>query len=1796
MTVAEKYFQIKNLFIYIYMKGKPIILFIIIVVVFSFINNQITKIANGQSETGPLVIGLPINLAKMPRLVLAREPSDGKVAWGDIDRDGDLDLAVGYRVYLNSGDKLDQNPVWKIDARRGGSPAWGDLNNDGFLDLAVDSNVFLNNGGTLQTSAIWSTVDSTAAAWADVDSDSDFDLVISVAPTWQLDCQCLLGSMNLYLNDGNRLQTSPVWSVVDTTANFAWGDVNDDGRLDLATSNKLYLNIGGSLQITPTWSISGPNYASVAWGDVDNDNDIDLAIGAKVFINEKGNLLDIPIWEVAEGGGIPSWLDIDIDGDLDLLVDTKLYLNDHGLLQKTPVWESEAEGSRSTAWGDIDNDGDLDLATVGAASGFVKLYINEGSLLENYASWTSGETFAASVTAMAWGDVENDGASDLVVGGDFEYSLLFRNENHELAKFPSWYSSENNSTDGIDGVAWGDVDGDGDLDLAVANDDGPIELYINNHGTLESSPFWSANDETSANAIAWGDIDNDGDLDLASCSSLISVYLNENGGISLNADWVSDNFNSNFDIAWGDIDGDSDLDLVVGTLVSIEIYINSFGQLSKAPESIPVDGALRSIALGDVDGDSDPDLAVGNVLGPVKLYSNEKGTLQTEPIWVSSDANTSLDVTWVDIDGDADLDLVASGDSIRIYTNNSGTLQSTSVWLLPRTTNTSNVAMSDADGDGDYDLAIGSDNMAKVYYNRTVAHTILPKKNGQSSVVIYPYSTKIPTFNGLSSTALAPANFYAIPGIRQSATIPITYTLFNPQSKPVSAIRVYYSLDGSFSGERRNWRVAMATSDTQITDLGTSPYPTRTVTNTHVFHWDVWNSGFFGQSDNVVLRIEALPSFKPTPNDVPGPYLYSYVSTQSFPFRVRGVQVRTVHAGSQQTLARQAIIYQLPAQQTQNATPFTANSGKVLYTDQFGYLQGRGRLEPGDRLFALAPITATDKYTVYHTNGVVTPTGLEGYTVQTGGIQTITVSAANTLILYNLTVSLEWDARNDPTFMAQLENDLRRTSQILFDLTNGQAALGDVRIYHDKGFWGTADVVIAASNNQRPNAILGGSVLTPTADVDIHGNAIPDAYVPGQVRMGATWNRFGNPNGTLGEDWPRTLAHELGHYLFFVPDNYIGVTPDRQFVQIVDCQGSVMTDPYEESYSEFLTAEQWQTDACQRSVAAVYLGRPDWATITRFYPMLNGRGGNAGPAQLPLAVTRITTFAPPRPATTLAAPFFPLVNQQGQTISVPDGRGQAYLFKTGSNADPTDDYLIALGTPIGDLVQARGAAPGDRLCVFDYASQPLRLGCQATVGNAPSSITLAEVADWAPQIQVRGLTTNTVIVTVTNVSADNLAVQLLPALGVASPELPMTRQGNAFVQTVTAADGAYFGFIRIWVPGSNPLKELIVEYSATESWDGRARAWGTTADAWGGRARAWGGRAYGWGGRARAWGAPVMSSDGQVSIFPLDNPFANGAQYTLQSVAFPPALPAWLTAVGQAYRIASTGALVQSAILFSYLGRDVPDGYENFLTIYYSPDEGRSWQRLPTDLDTNRNQASAPVRGTGIYLLAATVPSNPTLAAGWNNLGYPVQRTQLITEALASVAGKYSVVYTYQAAPAPAWQTFAPDVPAPFAALVNDLRQMELGHAYWIYATAATDLFWGVGPAVTASQVAAAASAPAAPASYYGWIASDATFAPAVGMRVTATIDGVVCGETTVQLVNGQLGYVIRVAANDPQDALPTCGGAGKALTFTVGDQPMAQTASWNNQAVQFLALGQTVGVNAVPVQPNQLYLPLVRK
>lgn len=79
-------------------------------------------------------------------------------------------------------------------------------------------------------------------------------------------------------------------------------------------------------------------------------------------------------------------------------------------------------------------------------------------------SWSSAE--ADNTTSVAWGDVEGDGDLDLAVGNCGQPNRLFRNDGGVLTNDAAWSTIE---TDGTLGVAWGDVDDDGDLNLAVGN-------------------------------------------------------------------------------------------------------------------------------------------------------------------------------------------------------------------------------------------------------------------------------------------------------------------------------------------------------------------------------------------------------------------------------------------------------------------------------------------------------------------------------------------------------------------------------------------------------------------------------------------------------------------------------------------------------------------------------------------------------------------------------------------------------------------------------------------------------------------------------------------------------------------------------------------------------------------------------------------------------------------------------------------------------------------------------------------------------------------------------------------------------------------------------------------------------------------------------------------------------------------------------------------------------------------------------------------------------------------------------
>ena len=865
------------------------------------------------------------------------------------------------------------------------------------------------------------------------------------------------------------------------------------------------------------------------------------------------------------------------------------------------------------------------------------------------------------------------------------------------------------------------------------------------------------------------------------------------------------------------------------------------------------------------------------------------------------------------------------------------------------------------------------------------------------------------------------------------------------------------------------------------------------------------------------------------------------------------------------------------------------NAGEPYQTDQFGYLSGSGEISVGDKLFAMHLVSQTGALDFYQMSSTPTLYGLEAYTVTQPGVQSLAVSADNPLIVANLDISLEWDARQDAVFLAQLERNLERAGEVLFDLSDGQLTLGNINIYHDKENWQTSHIVIFANNNMRPNVDLGGITTEPVTATLATGEKIPNGYLPGQVRMPREWNRFGNAGGNSGQDWPLALAHELSHYILFVPDNYLGIDESGRLIQ-TDCQGSVMTSAYADTYSEFLTASQWALDSeCLRTVAELTTGRSDWETINYFYPQLNVGGANPGPYSLPLDITQVNFVEPSTPSTALDNPIFFVKNELGQALSLPHGQVDVYRLATQDTASISDDRIIRLGGTRGDVIDATGLEVGDQLCIGDNSSDISRRSCM-TISESSSTITINDVSGWEPQVEVSLITSRTALITVTQAVSGNLYVQAYPfypiidTADVIAPHsimVPVSGETDVYTAEIDFQYPIMSGDVRIWVEGTS-YQELTSFFFGggwgpdQYGWGPDQYGWGPDQYGWGPDQYGWGPDQYGWGTNKQGWGvgrlgwnAPTFSADGQVILFELDSMFGDSPPYSLQALTTVPDLPTWVTPVGEAYRVAAPNAFTGTRnILFNYLQRNVPDlNGEPDLQIYYRPLSASIWQPLDTALDTTRNLASALMVDEGDYLLASTYILPPLYANQWNLIGYPARDSRSIEDALASIEGTFNIVYGYEPENG-GWVVYDPNVPPIFAPLVNTLQTMAYGKGYWIYATETVTPYLGV---YSGSTRAASFLSDDRPMIVYGQVQAGQTFTPSAGMPISAYIDDKLCGEGEVEMQNNQLSYVIQVEAEG--DNGEGCGSSNQPATFFVAGQQMEGTVTWRDDQAQYLAL-----------------------
>ena len=389
----------------------------------------------------------------------------GGVALADFDGDGDLDVYLvqggsvagtsehGNRLYFNRGDgRFEAAPASGAGRGYGIGVAAGDYDNDGDVDVYVTNygaNALLRNDGSgnfEDVSAFAGVADDgfgTAATFFDLEPDGDLDLFVVNYVDWQpaVERDCYIDGVRTYCPPQNYNAPAP---------------------------DRLYRNNGDGTFTDATKALGldaafGNGLGAVA-ADFNGDRRIDLFVANDMMVNQL-------------------WMNTG-----ERLVDEAAYrgcaVDEHGI----------AKAGMGVAVGDVDADGDPDLLVVNLRGQTDSFYRNQGDWFEDA---TQAVGLAASSRrhtrfGVVLADFDNDGELDIyqangrVAPGEprpgedefAESNMLYRGSPDGFEELP-FGGLANETTHTSRGLAVGDVDDDGGLDLVVVNRDAVPYLLMN---------------------------------------------------------------------------------------------------------------------------------------------------------------------------------------------------------------------------------------------------------------------------------------------------------------------------------------------------------------------------------------------------------------------------------------------------------------------------------------------------------------------------------------------------------------------------------------------------------------------------------------------------------------------------------------------------------------------------------------------------------------------------------------------------------------------------------------------------------------------------------------------------------------------------------------------------------------------------------------------------------------------------------------------------------------------------------------------------------------------------------------------------------------------------------------------------------------------------------------------------------------------------------------------------------------------------------------------------------------------
>src|SRR5271157_1132232 len=634
-----------------------------------------------------------------PQFAAARGFASGNYAWfvasGDFNGDGKADIAVAnftsnnVSILLGNGDGTLQPAV---NYAVGGNPTWiavADFNGDGKLDLAVAS-----NGATGNPGGIFILLGK---------GDGTFAAAVNVAPGFQI--AVAVGDLNgdgkpdlvaggtglvVLLGKGDGTFGAPTSVIAQVGPPFTLGDFNGDGKLDILTA---YSTLGAIVVL--------PGNGAGGFGNPITTGSPGLA-GTEVYVTAK---------------------DFNGDGRLDVVTaetnTVSVWLGNGDGTFKTPTSYPVASGPASIAVADFNGDAKPDLVVVGGSGTAPAISILLGKGDGKFQTAVNYVPTGHAMLSVAVADFNGDGKLDLALTSqlqDVPAGVWIVTGNGDGTFQSLTYATGT----GPQTAAFGDFNGDGKLDMAVANDgSNNVSVFLGNgDGTFRPAVNYPAG--SGATAVAVGDFNGDGKLDLVVANVGAGTFslLLGNGDGTFQAKTDTSVLFGAMSLAVGDFNKDGKPDVAVLSILGVTVYLGTGGGKFSAGVNYGTRSGLGNIVVADFNGDGNPDLAVANTgSNTISIYlGNGAGAFASNMDFTAGTTMSVQSLTAADFNGDGKLDLAVTnfgcnpcnstalgGNVAVLMGNGDGTFQAAVYY--PGVNKPTSITAVDFNGDGSVDLA-----------------------------------------------------------------------------------------------------------------------------------------------------------------------------------------------------------------------------------------------------------------------------------------------------------------------------------------------------------------------------------------------------------------------------------------------------------------------------------------------------------------------------------------------------------------------------------------------------------------------------------------------------------------------------------------------------------------------------------------------------------------------------------------------------------------------------------------------------------------------------------------------------------------------------------------------------------------------------------------------------------------------------------------------------------------------------------------------------------------------------------